>query len=401
MSSSLLSSLLCLKFQSRSDIYDSPAIVLGNENKVWYQVNREIRLSKSTDCFFWWNHIGSALGALLYHAGYSHDAQYRHLSFFARIIAPHLGLPPDSQKHWKTFMTDDGNPVELSYEWATNDAPPKIRYSVEPIGPRAGTLFDSRNKSVIKKFDRLLFSALPETNLVWFKHFERELRCRHRSVLPAKSSNRSTHRFYAFDLEDDEITVKAYFFPRLRARETKTPVLETISQAILSAPQWGDAGTQALTTFRAFATKARAAPLEMDMLAIDLVEPRQSRVKVYFRSRETDFESVIDNLTLGDRARTTALEKGIENLRALWDALFEADSRTGTSLRPLDHRTAGILYYVEFRLGNSLPVTKIYIPVRHYSSNDQHIMNSLSAYLKSTGNEHSIANYHEAMASLL
>ena len=393
--------MLCLGWRSKSKSDERLAIIMGEENRTWLQVDHEINSPRKTDGSFWWTHIGSTLGALLLLAGYTPEAQHRHLRLFGDVIAPSLGAVP-SHRHWKSFMTDEGNPVELSYEWptSTNGAHHRIRFSIEPIGPRAGTLLDYYNKVSAQEFVRTLFDALPNVDLQWFTHLERELSCGQHWV-SRKLSEPSSHRFYAFDLGDEKTMVKAYFFPRLKAREESRPVLDVISDVILTAPNWGEAETQAWRKFQAFADRPRVAPLEFDMLAVDLVEPRQSRIKLYFRSRDTDFESVIDNLTLGQSARTDALEKGLESLRALWDALFQVNSVDGTSLPLLDHRTAGVLFNVEFKLGAAMPVTKIYIPVRHYSSSDQHIMQTLAVWLRSNDSDYAIQNYNDIMDALL
>ncbi|KAL9072017.1 MAG: hypothetical protein Q9157_005250 [Trypethelium eluteriae] len=350
---------------------------------------------------FWCRYLGGSLAILLRHAGYSEEAQYGHWLFLNKVIAPNLGLSLHAQSRWKSFMTDDGGPVELSWEWPVGTETPKIRYSIEPIGPQAGTWLDPYNTSVLGPFNKFLLETLSETAMVWFNHFEKEFCPTQEHFLRMSSEDHSTHHFYAFDLEDDKTTAKAYFFPALRAQEAKMSTLDVICQAISRAPQWRLAGSQALVSFRNFATKPASAKLEFSMLAIDLVEPSLSRVKIYYRCRRTDFESVVHNLTLGERERAAALRQGLESLRALWDALFQVDSQSKTSLPYVNHQTAGILYYAELRPGSSMPSTKIYLPVRHYSVTDQHITTTLSSYFRTSVHHCAVQGYKKTMQSLL
>ena len=46
------------------------------------------------------------------------------------------------------------------------------------------------------------------------------------------------------------------------------------------------------------------------------------------------------------------------------------------------HKTAGIQYLAQFRLGDAVPQTKAYLPVRHYASNDLHVMEVLQDWIQ-------------------
>lgn len=112
-------------------------------SSAWSRVDSEIADPRNAHHRFWWSkHTGHVLAVLLEKAGYSQELQYRDLKFFATVIVPHLGasLEPSVENHsqWHSFMTDDGTPVELSWDWGTSDGPPMIRYSIEPVGLHAG-----------------------------------------------------------------------------------------------------------------------------------------------------------------------------------------------------------------------------------------------------------------------
>lgn len=157
--------------------------------------------------------------------------------------------------------------------------------------------------------------------------------------------------------------------------------LTVISQAIVAAPYCRPDKLKALSVFQEFATDCLRPMPEMGMLAIDLVDPIASRLKIYFRIRETSFSSVQHTMTLGNRIETPELVRGLRNLKPLWDAVLERNGFPEDAALPqIDHRTAGILYNVEFHLGSAVPQVKIYIPVRHYAGSDQKIMHGLDEY---------------------
>lgn len=80
-------------------------------------------------------------------------------------------------------------------------------------------------------------------------------------------------------------------------------------------------------------------------------------------------------MTLGNRAKEPFVERGLQNLRKIWNALLLQEGAAGYAELPgLEHRTGGILYNIEMRPGSKAPKLKIYIPVRHCGGNDGQIM---------------------------
>lgn len=202
--------------------------------------------------------------------------------------------------------------------------------------------------------------------------------------------------FWAFDLLPDRpSTVKAYYFPGVLARATGRTNFQVISDAIASAP--GCRSGNHLEAFKAFARFVQrgdagassayppAPRFEMDMLAVDLVPIDRSRIKIYLRDRRTDFASAREVMSVGGQLlHDSDFEKGMLRLRRLWDALFGTDGVPDhVPLPHKDHRTAGILYNVEFRVdrASAVPKVKIYMPVRHYAQSDRQVVEALSRYM--------------------
>lgn len=388
---SLISYVLSLKAGLESLLFNSKQEALSEEPQTaWEQVTSEIQRQLNRHEQYWWQGSGYALAVLLRNAGYDDAAQIRILEFFARRITGSLGVANEpgapQQQRWKSFMTDDNTPIELSWDWHTGVERPTVRFSIEPVGLDAGGPSDPRNERAAAEFKRAVPQALPATDMRWFDHFEAFFsEGMDRNVVEGHPSK----VFWAFDLGEKDITSKAYFFPGYRARATGATNLQVIAEAIAAAPS---CTPEKLGAFDAFASyvheheQAGHAPLELDMLAIDMMDPSQSRLKIYFRNRQTTFQSVRETMTLGGRVTGADMDQGLAHLKSLWAALFDQEGDDDNApLGRADHRTAGILYNVEFRLGGSqqqqAPKAKIYIPVRHYARSDAHVVAAVGKFV--------------------
>ncbi|KAL2798936.1 aromatic prenyltransferase [Aspergillus keveii] len=356
---------------------------------IYQQVTDEVLGYLDSHGQYWWQTSGDLLAALLHDANYPPTSQHHILTFFGRTIAPYMGQAYNPlSPQWRSFMTDDHHPIELSWDWHTGRKPPTVRFSIEPVGLQAGTSLDPDNSHADTVFRKALLKALPETNMEWFHHFDHELAPVHRG--DGLMEGHPSKLFYAFDLTAKSITAKAYFFPSFKARETCQSNLQVMAVAIVRAPYCTPSSNQlrSLHVFEDFVRDTSTPQLEMDMLAIDMEDPSTSRLKIYFRNRASSFASVRQMMTLGGRIANPAMERGLHNLRRLWNAMLGQDGIPDD--QPLvpaaegstNHRTAGLLYNVELPAGTTEPKVKIYIPVRHYASSDECVMSAIHAYME-------------------
>lgn len=391
----------------------------STQTKAWQSVLQQYRQKSSTALNehekTWWSTAGYALAELMHKAGYTREAEEKHLQFFASVVIPSLGIANPRDRSWHSFMTDDGTPIELSWDWGygrPSDRAPVIRYSLEPVGLDAGRSSDPHNHLEPTRFHTRIATALPKTAAEWYNHFHNffdtpGLAPPPLSVLDTQGSQ----IFYALDLLDQDLVSKAYFFPSRRAHAQGISHFDVITQAVATAPGAGPEDPAGLSMFRDYVTTTDAttmAPLELDMLSIDMVGPRQSRLKVYFRSRSTSFASVQDAMTLGHRLSlpSSTSQASLDQLRELFRAVLglPSDYADTKPLAPANsHRTAGILFNVEFRLGNAQlpPKVKIYIPVRHYASSDGAIHQGLKAFLIRHGRTAYLGPYEHAIQTIL
>ncbi|KAL8834220.1 MAG: hypothetical protein Q9170_003851 [Blastenia crenularia] len=364
---------------------------------------------------FWKRKAARPLTVLLEKADYDPATQGQYIDFFLHHIIPALGPPPSSsstQQPWKSFMTDDHTPVELSWDWNTPGERPEIRYSIEPIGALAGTPVDPFNMHATRCLIEQLKQTVPGIDLRWYEHFAAYLlpaKNQGPALIPTTSDHASSQSttFLAFDLSrTGAMTVKAYFLPSTLATASRISNFTLITQAIRSLPENGDNEFKALNTVAEFITTDPVGKkLECDILSIDCVDPAEARVKIYFRSRETSFESVRRIMGLGGRISTERTEKAMEELFELWKGLFGCSDTSMTQsmeLRQCQHRTAGILYYFDLSKNKSVPVPKVYLPVRHYADSDYQVARAVCAVLGKTGaREVQVERYLEAVGEIL
>lgn len=352
----------------------------SEEPKAWDLVKARGRYLLNPDQQHWYQTVGYVLTRLLDNAGYSQQGQVMILRQFANQVAPYLGLAPKpGMLRWESFMTDDHNPIELSWDFHTGAERPTIRYSIEPVTHVSGKPPASNNVRAAKEFKENLLKALPGTETLWFDHFEACFS--HSWTEDVPEGHRSTI-FWAFDLSEKATTSKAYFFPGAVAHATRRTNLAVISDAIKSAPGFRTREQTAFHVFTKYLEQHPDVRFEVDMLALDLVQVEKARIKIYFRDRRTDFHSVREIMSLGGQIRDPDFEKGLKRLRRLWDDLLGTRGvAENVSLPHKNHRTAGILYNIEFRMNSKTPKVKIYIPARHYAKNDRQVLEALSGFL--------------------
>ncbi|KAJ3526647.1 hypothetical protein NM208_g11091 [Fusarium decemcellulare] len=354
--------------------------IISEDAKPWHLVKARIKDHFNIHQQYWYQTVGYPLVVFLDSAGYSFQSQASILHHFSNLVAPHLGAAPIlGQPQWKSFMTDNHTPVELSWDFHTGTSQPTIRYSIEPIGLDAGTASDPHNNKAATAFTRGALQTFPDTDTTLFKHFQT---CFGQGWTKDSPEGHRSTMFWAFDLKESATTNKAYFFPGVVAHTTNTSTLDVISDAINSAPECSTESLRSFDVFADFVEQHPSLDLEIDMLALDLIHVSKSRLKIYFRDRRTNFHAVREIMSLGGQIQGQEFETGIQNLKRLWDALLRThDVPDDASLPRRDHRTAGILYNVEFRMNSVTPKVKVYIPVRHYAKSDLQIIGALKGFL--------------------
>lgn len=382
----------------------------GSAERLWTVMCKHLE-HEEMNAQFWWTTTGSLLAVLLHQAKYRITAQCEILLFYFLVVAPELGPRPDSSgkfSKWKSFMTDESMPIELSWEWGLGDSAPTVRLSIEPIGLDAGTPQNPLNQHATTHIVDNVRRLFPHTELRLFHHFSRELVSYNRehedNDTASGAAGHQSRSFVAFDFGTTGTMLKAYFFPVFKARETGQSTLALISRAVARVAKLEGLqfpGYDLLSDY--LRTSPEGAGLDAEMFSVDCVSPASSRMKVYLRSRSTSFASVRANMTLGGRLdERRGLDKGIAELEKLWEMVLLPARRADADgeLPRNAHRTAGVLYYYDVRPDELVPTPRLYIPVRHYGRSDAAIAEGLVRYLKTRGQDETTGRYLEALRTV-
>ena len=375
------------------------------EPQLWSLINSYFPRAGS-DFQFWWRTTGIPFALLLQKSGYTMDAQCQHLLFYYCCVVPELGAGPNSQgapKHWKSFMTDDFAPIELSWEWGTGGKAPTVRFSIEPIGPQAGTPADPLNQDATGRLIRQYEPLLADCDTTLFEHFSNDLLSYNHSSKDLESEGHKSRTFVAFELGKEGVMLKAYLMPCFKAAETKQSSWKMIVQSIKDLPTYSPTTFGGLATIQNYLDTSRQGPgIQAELFAVDCVSPAQARLKVYVRSRETSFNSVKDVMTLGGAIKDADTQKGLKELEKVWRLTLQLpqDFTNADELPQTTHRTGGILYYFDIKQGSSTPGVKVYIPIRHYAKSDLSAAESVVSYVEGRGQGQDGRRYIEALKGM-
>ena len=361
-----------------------------HENQAFGEDYEKLEQTRQRHADLWNGRVGSMISHMMELAGYSESSRILHRSFFSDKVAFSLGPYPTETAQggtWKSFMADDHTPLELSWSWSGRNSKPVVRYAAEPIGWLAGSSTDPLNmKAGLKCLEDSRLWA-PSMDLQWYHHFSHTLLTMSETVatdcVPANADSPS-QAFIAFDLEEETMVVKYYFIPTSKAALLGRSNLDLAVESILSLPKLGQGFAKPLGVvmdhISSFSATSRPHVL---IIAVDCIEPQLSRVKIYVRYQQTSFDSMIQALRLGG-ALPPFSATVLKDLEELWCGCFGVHD-TSTPLDNVVHRTAGLLYYYELKANKALPTSKVYLPVRHYASDDDQVARGLSDFLSKRG----------------
>ncbi len=356
--------------------------------------------SPDDDAAFWWQTTGSLLGLLLSEASYDLHSQYQALLFYHRFIAPALGPRPTENRTrsiWKSYMTDDHTPVEFSWNWRDSKTPPKIRCTMEAI-PSDIASIDPFNQDAVIRLVRSLRVTLPYVDWHLFDYlanaFHPPANSTSEAIAQADSRGYRSTIFLGFEFEDGKVAVKAYFAPVVGPGDTQWKTIVRSIKA-LEAGKIKFPALLELENFLAFSEEGNQ--LKVEGLAIDCVDLKKSRLKIYARTPLTSFDSVRQYMTM--RGKLSHSDKTWKQLRDLWGLVLGIDESfpANKELPFRDQLTAGMMYNYDTRAGNSMPEPKLYINTRHYGRSDLDIARGLAVFMQKYGRGGSAPNYQHAV----
>ncbi|KAI9712949.1 MAG: hypothetical protein M1828_001508 [Chrysothrix sp. TS-e1954] len=245
-------------------------------------------------------------------------------------------------------MTDNGCPVEISWNWGWDGQSPSVRYAFEPLSHPYPSPLRKQNPG-LDFISALSASSNIDTKL--FNHFWGALTVPEHLAQSSWSSieGHSSQFFAGYDIEDTSVVPKAYFMPGAKAQMTSQTKYALVRNSLRDSPAYPLIAPSFKLLDRFIMTSALARHINAEIFSFDVKPPETTRYKIYLRCLRTSFESVRTMVTLGGLIRDDKLEQSIERLRRLWLDLFRPDHPCEQCpLTESAHRTAGILYYYEF-----------------------------------------------------
>lgn len=370
----------------------------------------------SSSVKYWWEKTGPLLSALLLKADYPLNNHDEILLFYHTYLLPLLGPRPHPQNEdcpstlnapWRSSITDDFSPLEPS--WNVQGDRSTIRLSIEPIGLHAGTAQDPFNQAISVECMRKFAASMSFVDLVFFEHFVSQFYIpddEAAGVQAKISACENTSQFFiAFDFEYSRWSVKAYFFPVLKALATGESNARVVSNSIRSlAPMtsWAEQMVEAMSVLEGWISSYRG-EAKVEFISVDCVDEAKSRIKIYVRIPYTSLQRVKEAYCLGGRLRDEATCQGLRLLDELWRLMLQLPSHAGEDeeLPVNKHRNAGTIFNFELRAGKSLPEPKVYLPVHHYCSSDASIAERLQEFFGRMGWRRLAKEYKKDMEDVL
>ena len=362
------------------------------------------------DQTFWRQATGLPLARMLQEANYSFESQQSTLQFHSSQIIPRLG-PQPLEKHggikWRSFVTDGFFPLEYSWSWNNGPSdPPKVRYTVELIGPNAGSSIDPYNQFNGLDAAREIASRWPNFNLTWLLHFSKAFIDSSSGLARATNTyNQASPSsiFLAFDFHHrGGLNMKAYLIP-VKEKRIGEPRLDVISQAIDDLQQQSIVSFPAYDVLREYlSTHYSPDTISVVGLGVDCVHSDNARLRLYVRSSQNSFESICEMISLNGLLPTAESRPTMSNLRKLWNLLLSTSPELSANaeLRRSDHETGGVLYSFDIKPANRLPEAKVYIPVKHYAQSDGAASDGLDKFIREQSREQWVERFTRVLEEI-
>ncbi|GBE84299.1 4-O-dimethylallyl-L-tyrosine synthase [Sparassis crispa] len=303
---------------------------------------------------FWWETSGRILANMFQHLGYSVTVQFLHMLFFHVRILPFMGPRPNWQNKpvFKSYMTDDHTPIEVS--WIVGpEGSTTVRYAIEPIEK---SLF-AKKSAALRMVDEMR-PVVNHLDLSWFFLLDKVLVWHGQTN--ALGTKHLTQYFLGFDCSHTgAITLKAYFLPEIKA------ALTGVSKEMLTMHALKSLDAELTIPWKAIIMYFNTLPSSMrpdiEILATDCGAPEDSRIKA-----------------LVDLWR---LVMGVDTAMPDWKEQHLVSPSSNNN-----HITCGLLLYYELKPGCAQPLPKVYLPVRHYCTDDLAVARGMQAFHRARGN---------------
>ncbi|KAL3488643.1 putative dimethylallyl tryptophan synthase [Aspergillus germanicus] len=271
----------------------------------------------------WWVATGPRFSKMLADAKYDIHHQFGYLQLYASHILPFLGPFPKSRPDLYLCVLGGLGSLEFSQNFTKAGA--TVRMTFEPTSYTASTGEDVCNRGTSDEFLRRLKRVSPKIDLGLYHELLNKLTVTdteerllvERDMLAGQEVR--TQTMVALDMKNGGIGAKIYFVPILKGIITGTPTWTMMQNAVRSVDRDG-LFTEGLANTIAYLDNAPDTVYQ-DMFSFDLVEPTETRFKIYLSEFQIDFDRITDIWTLGGKIQGEETDHGLALLKELWDSL--------------------------------------------------------------------------------
>ncbi|RHZ61430.1 putative dimethylallyl tryptophan synthase [Aspergillus thermomutatus] len=308
-----------------------------------------------------WHHVAPMLAKFLVDGMYSIHQQYEYLCLFAQLIVPVLGPYPTPERNLYRCTLGGNMTVELSQNFQKSGSTARIAF--EPVNYQASTGCDRFNRIAVNAFFSQLQLLVNSVNIQLHHSLSEHL------TLTAKEERNlneeqlakfevKTQYVLALNLTKTGIVAKEYFFPGIKCAATG----QSVASACFGAIRAVDTEGYLESACKLIEAHLQQIKIDAAFLSCDLVDPADTRFKIYIADPHVTIARAEEHWTLGGRLTDEDTTIGLGILRELWTELGIIQgplSPSGVLVKPF----LPIMLNYEMKRGQLLPTPKLYMPL--------------------------------------
>lgn len=343
--------------------------------------------AKEDGVAFWTKHTKPVLSSLLQAVGsYTPEQQASHLQFLEEYIIPTMGREPEKSRA-RSLLTPNGSPFETSLNHSDNGKS-YVRFCYEPVFPGSDGVTENPITAIAEKVG---------ADLRWFHQFAAEFFPSEadaailKEQVP-KDTIRIPKVFLAFDLLEEKITMKAYFYPVIKYMTSKLNSDRAGFDLIRRLDPLGTSFGPALDLIEDYQKLLYQDPPLTVVIGIDCVSPEDgARIKIYIDPQSNTWGAVQQHVTLGGKLTDKTTLDGLAILRDMWNLLInepedkEIDSHFAKEVLKPKPSSSGACFSWELKPGQTTPDVKIYVPLEQYFKTDKAIAEAIEKVFRKRG----------------
>ncbi|KAF7128556.1 hypothetical protein CNMCM5793_003344 [Aspergillus hiratsukae] len=349
---------------------------------VAYQTLSKALLFPDIDQYQHWHHVAPMLAKFLVDGKYSIHQQYEYLCLIAQVVVPVLGPYPTPGRDIYRCTLGGNMTVELSQNFQRSGSTARIAF--EPVRYHASIGHDRFNRTSVNAFFSQLQLLVKSVNIELHHILSEHL------TLTAKDERRlseeqlakyltnfdvKTQYVVALDMTKTGIVAKEYFFPGIKCAATG----QSVTSAVFGAIRAVDTEGHLDDACKLIESHFKQSKIDAAFLSCDLVDPSQTRFKVYIADPNVSLARAEEHWTLSGQMIDEDTTAGLEVVRELWRDLGIIQGTIGPS-GILEKPFLPIMLNYEMKAGRLLPTPKLYMPLTGIS--ETKIAHRLTAFFQ-------------------